>query len=128
MGFRSFLILMILATVLAWISWLFVLVRVNPLEAGILGLILFYITLFAGSVGAFFFVGLGYRFWIHREQAFLPREVQIAFRQAILIAIVGILGLALSAVEKWSWGIFFFLVLIACGIEYVSVLIQSSRR
>lgn len=128
MGFRSFLALMATASILAWIAWGFVLTRINPLEAGLLGLFLFYLTLFAGCIGIFFFVGLGYRYWIHREQAFLPREVQVAFRQAILISFVGILGLALSAAEKWSWGIFLFLVLLACGVEYAFMMVQSTRR
>jgi hypothetical protein len=128
MGFRSFLILMGIATLLAWVAWGFVLTRVNPIEAGVLGLFLFYLTLFAGSIGVFFFVGLGYRYWIHRDQAFLPREVQVAFRQAILIAVVGIFGLALSAAGKWSWGIFLFLILLACGVEYAFMMVQSSRR
>lgn len=128
MGFRSFLILMAVATGLAWISWLFVLFQVNPLEAGWLGLFLFYLTLFAGSIGLFFFVGLGYRYWIHHAQAFLPREVQVAFRQAILIALVGISGLALSAAEKWSWGVFLFFLVVAGGTEYAFLMVQPSRR
>lgn len=128
MGFRSFLALMAFASCLAWIAWGFVLTQVNPLEAGILGLFLFYLTLFAGCIGLFFFLGLGYRYWIHREKAFLPREVQIAFRQGIMIAIVGIIGLILSALEKWSWGIFLGLVVGACVIEYAFMRVQSSRR
>lgn len=128
MGFRSFLLLMACASLLAWVAWGFVLTRINPVEAGMLGLFLFYLTLFAGSIGIFFFAGLGYRYWIHQQQAFLPREVQVAFRQAILISFVGILGLALSAVEKWSWSIFFFLILLVCGIEYAFITVESSRR
>lgn len=128
MGFRSFLLLMVATSLLAWIAWGFVLTRVNPLEAGVLGLFLFYLTLFAGSIGVFFFLGLGYRYWIHREQALLPREVQVAFRQAILIALVGVVSLILSALEKWSWKSFFLVFGSAFLTEYLFLRLSTSRR
>ncbi|MBP7133934.1 hypothetical protein KBA73_01835 [Patescibacteria group bacterium] len=128
MGFRSFLLLMSFATLLAWLAWGVVLFEVNPLESGVLGLVLFYLTLFAASIGTFFLLGVGYRLWIGSQQMLLTREVQTSFRQSILLALVGVTSLAFSASGRWSWGIFLIMIVITLAIEYAFTVVQSSKR
>lgn len=124
MGFRSFLALMGCASALAWIAWGFVLFRVNPLEAGILGLVLFYCTLFVGCIGLFFLLGLGYRYWVSVRPEMMIREVGTSFRQGILLALVCVLSLGLSALSHWSWGVFILTILLASVIEYAFMAVQ----
>ena len=124
MGFRSFLLLMGFASVLAWTAWGFVLFRINPLEAGILGLALFYLTLLVGCIGLFFFLGIGYRYWVTTRPEMMIREVGTSFRQAILLAVVCVLSLGLSAIGHWSWGVFLLIAVLACAVEYAFVAVQ----
>ncbi len=128
MGFRSFLLLMSCATLLAWLAWGVVLFEVNPLESGVLGLLLFYLTLFAACIGAFFLLGVGYRLWIASQKMLLTREVQTAFRQSILLALVGVVSLAFSASGRWSWGIFLIMIVLTLAVEYAFTVVQGSKR
>ncbi len=128
MGYRSFLILMSAATIVALAAWTYIVFFVNPDEAGIAGFVLFYITLFAACIGMLTLAGVLFRVHLRKRQETAFREVRIAFRHATLLSFVAVLCLALSA-QGWLnfWWFLFFLVLIG-GLEYAALLIQESRR
>lgn len=117
-----------LATLFVAAAWVFVILRVNPFEAGWLGLILFYIPFFGMLCGVFFLGQMAYNFWLSHEQALLIRQVRVSFRRAILGSIVSLVLLLLSAqnVLRWTWML--LILVIACAIEYVFLRLQSQRR
>jgi hypothetical protein len=128
MSYRSFLILMVAATVASLGGWMYILLNVNPDEAGIVGFILFYVTLFAACVGLLSLFGIVIRVHLRKRQATAFREVRIAFRHALWLSLVAVICLALSA-QGWL-NIWWFLVLLAIvgSLEYAALLIQESRR
>ncbi|MSR85239.1 hypothetical protein EXS71_02260 [Candidatus Uhrbacteria bacterium] len=128
MHFKTFLWCMILATLIAWGGWLFVLFTVDPQEAGFVGAILFYTTLFVALVGSMTTMGLLYRIILRKRQPVLAREVKIAFRHSIMLSVMGLLSLILSATGFLFWWNFLALVIIALAIEYGFLLVNESRR
>lgn len=128
MNFRAYLWTMTLITIVAWGGWAYVLWSVNPAEAGWLGLILFYITLFAALIGTFAVSGSLYRVLILKHKEVISREVRITFRHAVMVSLIGIVCLALSAKEMLHYWVLLGLVTAAGVIEYVFLLMQESRR
>lgn len=88
---------MVLGTLLAWGAWAIVLIGISPLQAGMTGFLLFYLTLGAALVGMAT-LGLTFiRIVILNRKSVPSREIRTAFRHALLFAVVAIASLALSA-------------------------------
>jgi hypothetical protein len=128
MGYRSFLILMVLATAASLGGWTYILFNVNPDEAGIVGFLLFYVTLFAACVGLLTLFGIIIRIHLRRRHQTAFREVRIAFRHAVWLSLVSVICLALSAQGWLTIWWFLLLLLVVGGLEYAALLIQESRR
>ncbi len=128
MSFRWYVILMGVGTALAWISWIFVIQSMNPDEAGLTAFLFFYLTLFLACVGTLSMLGLIYRVGIRRRYAMLTREVRASFRHAILLSFGGLAALWLSANRHLTWYWLLLLIVAIAGIEYVFLVIQTSRR
>jgi hypothetical protein len=97
MSLRTYIFAMIGATLLAWIAWGVVVTGINPFEAGIPGVALFYVTLFVALIGT---VSLGLSFIrvkLLKKGTVHSREIRTAFRHAILFALVMVVSLGLSA-------------------------------
>jgi hypothetical protein len=119
MGLRAYSITMAIGTVLAWIGWGIVLFNMSPQEAGFFGFVLFYLTLGVALVGTLALLGSGIRILLLRRHDVPSREIQIAFRHAILFSATTIVSLLLAAhgwFRMWSIAILVLLVSIA---EYV---------
>lgn len=116
------------ATVLAWGGWALVIYRVDPVEAGLAAFVLFYATLLVALAGTLTILGLVYRVGLMKRRDVLSREVRIAVRHAILLSTVAVVTLALSAQGTLRWWSLLGLFVAAGIIEYLSLLIQESRR
>lgn len=128
MSFRAYVVLMVIGTLLAWLGWGIVVWSVNPLEAGGLGIGLFFLTLLMGLVGALTLFGLLVRLVVMKRQGLVVREVKTSFRHAVLLSIVSILSLIFSKQGWLSWWVIVVFIVVAGALEYVSLLIQHSRR
>ena len=127
MSFRNYIYLMIAGTLLAWLGWGIVIWSTNPLEAGVMGFVLFYLTLLMGLVGLITLLELLVRVSVLRRAVVL-REVKVSFRHAVLLSIVSILALCFSSQGWLSWWVLVVFIAVAVVLEYVSLLIQHSRR
>jgi len=128
MTFRWYVIFMGLGTGLAWIAWAVVLFTMNPFEAGVTGLLFFYLTLCLAGIGTLALFGLVYRIGIRKRSAMLTREVRISFRHAMLLSFVGVGALWLSSHHSLTWYWCLALILVAAAVEYVFMSMQESRR
>lgn len=128
MSFRWYLIWMGFGTGLAWVAWVIILMTVNPYEAGIVGLLFFFITLFLSCVGTLSLLGIAYRVGIRRRNVMLSREVRIAFRHALLVSAVAMLALWFSSQQYFRWYSILAVLVIAGLIEYVFLILESSSR
>jgi hypothetical protein len=128
MNFKEYLLFMTIGTVLAWGAWVFVLLRVDPGENGLIGLLLFYVTLFVALIGILAIAGVLYRVKLLKRHQLVSREVKIAFRHAIIFAGVAVICLALSAQGLLFWWNVLALFALVGLVEYGFLLVQESRR
>ncbi|MCL5795685.1 MAG: hypothetical protein M1338_05025 [Patescibacteria group bacterium] len=112
MSVRIFLLLIIVGSVLSFISWLVVLLNLDPNQAGFLGLVSFYLSLFLILLGIFLLLG----FWLRRKfksGQIIYQQLATSLRQAIFFSIL-IIGLALlqrGGVLTWWNSLLFILTL-----------------
>ena len=105
MSLRTFVLAMVGATVLAWIAWGSILTGVDPVESGLPGILLFYVTLSVASAGTVSLLLAFIRLKVLKRHDVPSREVHIAFRHAVLFTFVLIVSLLLSArggVHTWQ--------------------------
>ncbi|TAL51265.1 hypothetical protein EPN81_00335 [Patescibacteria group bacterium] len=124
MSFRSYLILMTLATVIAWIAWAVVLNGVDPTRSGILGFLLFYLTFLMALFGTISLLGLLVRLWHSRTE--LPSRMALrSFRQGILLTLLFTSSLILFSQGWFRWWTMLLVVVI---FAFVELAFLSSRH
>lgn len=127
MTFRQYLALMGGTTLLAWLAWGLVIWRINPDEAGWMGMVLFFTTLILGLMGVFATASMSYRVMVmHRPVIF--REARIAFRQALLLAFAAALLLFLASQDVLRWWVVAVVFAVFAGVEYISLSLDKHSR
>lgn len=89
-------------TLLAWASWLVVLLYIDPTTIGTLGYVLFYACLSLALIGSFFLVGNSFRKTFFRRQLAAQR-VSTSLRQALLFSILLITTALLQSFSLTRW-------------------------
>lgn len=126
MTLRSYLIIMIIATIICWGAFIFTLWTINPEITNWLGFLLFYLSLFLALSGTAAIVGFLIRFvGLKHELAFY--SVKTAFRQSFLFAFLIVAILFLSAYNLFSW-LNLFLLIISLSILEFFLISYSSRN
>lgn len=103
MTLRQYLILMSIGTILCWVAWLFVVWSIDPSDAGTLGFLFFYISLFLAIVGSFSVFGFLVRRAIIKDDELVFRHVKRTFRQSIFVATLIVFVLFLLAEHLLTW-------------------------
>jgi Ca2+/Na+ antiporter len=117
MSLKQLLTIVTAATVICWLSWLLVLMEVDPTSSGWLGLSIFYISLFFSLLGLFFLIVLVFRKFSNKSDL----EYQIvgaSFRQSFFFALVVIGALFLQSKHFLTWWNIIILVLAIGALEY----------
>lgn len=127
MTFRGYFAFMGVATVFAWLAWAMVVWRINPEEAGAMGLLLFFLTAGFGLVGVFATASMAYRVQILRRAVIL-REARIAFRQAIFLATAACILLFLASQDVLFWWSALIVFFLFGGAEYLSSSLDRHSR
>lgn len=124
MSFRAYLIVMTLATVAAWLSWLVVLVSIDPSRAGQLGFVFFYLTLSMALLGSLSIAGAGVRIWFRREVP-ASRHVAKSFRHGILLS-----GLLVGSLLMLGFGLFrwWTITLLMCFVTLMEMAFLTLQR
>lgn len=94
---------MSIGTILCWVAWLFVLTNIAPEDAGTLGLLFFYISLFMSIVGTCSIIGFAIHQRLIKNEDVVLRHVRHTFRQSILIGLFIILTLVLKSNSLLTW-------------------------
>jgi len=98
MSLSRYVLVMIFATLVAWGAFLLVLFNVDPYDGGVIGRALFLGSLFFALFGTLSIVGFLTRArW--RKGVPLYWHVLNAFRQALLISLVGVISMTLQALR-----------------------------
>jgi hypothetical protein len=117
MTLKRYLLLMFLATLLCWLALASVMFYINPSEAGIIGFVLFYVSLFLSLVGTFSLVGFILRVWLTTVPIF--KQVIISFRQGVLFAVFVSLSLAMQSQGYLTWWLVIILLVLLAFVEYI---------
>jgi hypothetical protein len=123
MTLKQYLNLILICTLVCWGVWVLSIFLINPQNAGTLGFILFYFSLFLAILGTTAMVGFLIRARLGKTPIFA--QVSIAFRQGIWIALIIIFILLLQGFHllRW-WNVVLFILLIII----MEVLILTNRR
>ena len=121
MSLNKYLILMTLTTIVCWAVWAMVINIINPTQAGFLGFLFFYASLFLASIGSISIIGFFIRKVLLREELAF-RHVVVSFRQAILLSILIIGSLILQSRGLLTWWntILFILALTVLEFFFIS--------
>lgn len=107
---------MAIATVAAWISWAVVLNGVDPTRSGLLGFVLFYLTLLMALFGTISLGEMLYRLWRSKEE--LASRIAVrSFRHGILLTILFMSSLLLFSQGWFRWWTMLLVVVIVGLIE-----------
>lgn len=120
MTLRQYLILMSLMTAACWAGWIAVVRTIDPLETGLIGLVLFYASLALSLAGTFSIAGLTARGLARRREP-ISRHVPASFRQGVLFSAMFVGGLALQSQALLAWWNLLSLLAVAVTVEFLMV-------
>jgi hypothetical protein len=102
MSLKRYLITMSLMTLVCWLAWVVVLFKIDPNQAGAIGLTLFYVSLLFALVGTFSLFGFFIRVWFSKEEI-IYRHLGISTRQSIWFALLVVVTLLLKKADFLRW-------------------------
>lgn len=116
MRLKPFIILILLATLLSWISWGFVVVTIDPFFAEPIAFIFFYLSLLVALIGTVSLIFLTVYTKVVPIDAPVYRVVSRSLRDGLMVAVLLVTLLALQGFQLltiWNIGIFVVLLLLA---------------
>lgn len=128
MPYARFLLLMGMATILGFASWIYVLLRIDPFTSGWIGPVSFYVSLSMVCVGGFFLLGALFHRLMGKDKTVLPRHVRSWFRRSILLSLGTIVPLFLASVDHFSVPIFSLGLVVLLGVEAIFLFVNQGRR
>lgn len=117
MKLRTYIIALVLSTALCIVAWVITLQYINPEQAGILGLILFYASFFVSIIGIAALMGLYIRILFSRNEI-LFAHITPSFRQGVLVAACATILLFLQGTKLLTWWDALLVVLIISLTEF----------
>jgi len=126
MTLRTYLAMMIIATLMTWLGFGIIILNINPETTNWLGIALFYITLLIALTGTASIIGFIIRFLFLKHEL-IARSVFVAFRQGFLMAL-----LLSSILFLFSRGFFSILnisllILGITALEFLLLSLESDR-
>jgi len=118
MNLRQYIILMIISSVLAWLTWCFVLIYTNPEDAGLGIFFLFYSTLLIALASSFSILGLIIRVWILKQYNSASYLASKSFRQAVLLSTLIIAVLYFQNKSILNWWVILLSIVILTMVEF----------
>ncbi len=123
MTLTKYVLIVLSATILAWVGFAVILSQINPETAGMDGFILFYVSLFLALLGSFALMGLSIR--LHTQQHHLPYYlVLLSFRQAIFFSVLVVGALLLQSHRVLYWWDMVLLVAVLTVLEFFALKIR----
>ncbi|MBI4215766.1 MAG: hypothetical protein HY602_03515 [Parcubacteria group bacterium] len=123
MTLRAYILVMLLATLLSWGAFGYILVKIDPTDTNFVGFLFFYLILFLALTGTVALASLYPRLKRHSANLQVFHLVEISYRQGIWLALLFIAGLFLQSkrlLNGWN------LMLIMAGLIAIEMFILSS--
>lgn len=126
MNLRQYLALFSFGTLIAATSFIMVLYFVDPFATGLIGAIIFYITLLCALIGLFTTLGTAIRAKRNSEEG-IETHISRSLRQAILFTALIISSLILQSIGKLTTFSVFLLIAIFGLLEFLSLGRKTTR-
>lgn len=126
MTLRSYLMVMTIGTLIFWLALGLIIINIDPMTAGWMGIGLFYLILMFAITGTGAIIGFVIRFFALKQEL-VAQSVLIAFRQALLAAILVTSVLFLFSQNLFSWLNVLLLVFALSGLEFFLLSYQSEK-
>ena len=117
---------MTILTIVCWIGWLMVIFLIKPAEAGLVGFVLFYFSLFLAILGTGSIIGFVIRARLNKKPLFI--QTQVAFRQAIWLGLFIITILFLRQLQILRWWNALLLLVFFVILELIFILSRKKYR
>lgn len=127
MNLRQYLIVLTLGTAVALSSWCIVLLAIDPLSAGALAFLAFYITLICGLSGLLTIVGTVLRARKYSEEH-VGLAVARSLRQSVLLTVLVTGCLALISQGYFSTTTALLLIALVAIVEFLFLSLNRSER
>ncbi|MDP2685463.1 MAG: hypothetical protein Q8P20_10635 [bacterium] len=125
MNLRQYLIIMVLGTVLCWVSLFFVISNIDPFEANLAGFTFFYISIFLAMIGTFSILLFMVYQSIKRNVRPMYHQVQKSFRDSIIIA--GFITALLYLQGSGLMNVWNFLILLSATVSLFIFLLFNKK-
>jgi len=121
MSVRTFLIGSLFTAISSWAIWIIIINFLDPIQAGFIGLFLFYLAIFLSVASTSALIGYGVRRLL-KPDLLAAHVVGPAMRQGVLLGIFLDVLLVLQHMRLYRWwvGISFAIILIIIEIVFLS--------
>jgi hypothetical protein len=126
MNLRQYITVLALGTAVALCAWAIIVIAIDPLTAGPLALLVFFVTLGSGLIGLLTILGT-----VMRSTRFPEAGAGLAvirsFRQAILLTALILMSLILMVKGAFSTPLLFVMIGVLGLVEFFFLIVQDRR-
>jgi hypothetical protein len=126
MTLRSYLMIMTIGTLIFWLALGLIIINIDPMATNWMGIGLFYLILMFAITGTGAIIGFVIRFFALKQEM-ATQSVVIAFRQALLAAVLVTSVLFLFSQDLFSWLNLLLLLFALSGLEFFLLSYQSEK-
>lgn len=126
MNIKAYNLVLLLATLLAWLGFFIIITSFDPTEGSWLVYAMFYGTLFLSILGTLSLLGFLFRSLFFGKRVRPRILVTESFRQAIIFALVLIVALMLQASRVLNWWNMVLLITLATVVEFVILVFRQN--
>lgn len=126
MTLRSYLMVMTIGTLIFWLALGLFIINIDPRATNWMGIALFYLILMFAITGTGAIIGFIIRFFALKQEL-VTQSVIIAFRQAMLAAVLVTSVLFLFSQDLFSWLNVLLLLFALSGLEFFLLSYQSEK-
>ena len=105
MNLKQYLIIMLLGTVFCWISWVFVIINIDPFQDSGIGFTFFYFSLLLALIGTISVISFLLRNSFSKKNLPMFRHIQKSFKDSLIISSLIVLMLFLQGqnyLNSWN--------------------------
>lgn len=102
MAHKNYLIIILVAALLAWTAFVTVIFKFNPYESTSVALAFFYLSLFIALSCSFTLIGYFFRMWLYKNEVFYL-HINVSLRQGVLLSLIAISCLVLLMLDVLTW-------------------------
>jgi len=113
----TYLLVILIATIFGWASWIVVINKLSPFTTPQLALSLFYTSLFVALAGTLALMIYYIRAWLNKGEV-SNTHVNIALRQGVLLSTMICIGIAFQRLKVLTWWDGLLLLAIVLLIEF----------